>query len=803
MVHDLVFESHPNKLLEKHINGVLQKSRFSFDNQIGRLACLLHDLGKINPNFQKKLKGETVNDYSNHAYISVCALVNFTINNQKLLSELFNTTDKTEFFLRIHQIISLIAHHHGDIPNFEALITKSEFENANNFLIKNELLLSEFLEIKLEFKHNKFISSDLNRSISQFTTFSDNKRKKWQEFAIDNFLNTQFSFASLIEADKRDAGDLNNYSFNEKIEFSINELSNSLETTFQNFKSETELNKLRTDIRIEAANGIKTSLANNKRIFTLTAPTGAGKTYALLSLANEIQKLKGKLGIIYALPFLSITEQVEKICNEDLKLKNVLSINSKSNNERIDEAQKLYESNQNAENLKKILTEEFTESTFDHPFIITTFVQLFETLVSNKNSTLLKLPNFANRIFLIDEVQALPPRLYIFFTAWLDAFCRKNNSYTILSTATMPHFQIKNKEYLDDLKKPELLFKEYCEPSKIIENPNKYFDTDTFNRYKIEIIENDNFTINSLIEHINQQTESCLVILNTIDDTKQLYEAIKENSNAILLNTHFIPEDRIEKIRISKEYLKNSEKIVLVSTQLIEAGVDIDFPIVYRDLCPLPSLIQSAGRCNRNKKIDFGQVYMFELKKDNGKSSSELIYRKEAKEFLNFSKQRIKSVVKENELFEIQKDFFKKIAENLTVGEVEFSKDDSMNMIECVNKAEFEKLGKFELINKISFGEQTQYYIRKDDNDNSFNELQQLIFTLVKSESYKETMAAKSMIGSKIKKMSNRILNVRITDKNNIPNYILKKELCGIRFLQELDEYTFEYGLKTKSFAFI
>ena len=146
------------------------------------------------------------------------------------------------------------------------------------------------------------------------------------------------------------------------------------------------------------------------------------------------------------MPFLSITEQVQEIISNILNI-DVLSVNSKSFNERIEKAQQEYETEQSSEKLKALLVEDFIENTFDHPFIITTFVQLFETLLSNRNSTLLKLPNFANRIFLIDEVQALPPRLYIFFTAWLDAFCKMNNSYAILSTATMPYLGIPDKSY--------------------------------------------------------------------------------------------------------------------------------------------------------------------------------------------------------------------------------------------------------------------------------------------------------------------------------------------------------------------
>src|SRR5690606_15150758 len=153
-------------------------------------------------------------------------------------------------------------------------------------------------------------------------------------------------------------------------------------------------------------------------------------------------------------------------------------------------------------------------------------------------------------------------------------------------------------------------------PNELLE-PTKYFENNVFNRYVVNVIDED-LSIESLAERILQEDSSVLVILNTIQDTKDLYEELSELSDVYLLNTHFTPEDRLDKIEEVKKLLSN-KKVILISTQLIEAGVDIDFPTVYRDLCPLPSLIQSAGRCNRNKKIDLGNVNLIRLKNRKGK----------------------------------------------------------------------------------------------------------------------------------------------------------------------------------------
>lgn len=440
------------------------------------------------------------------------------------------------------------------------------------------------------------------------------------------------------------------------------------------------------------------------------------------------------------------------------------------------------------------MKEDFIHNTFDHPFVITTFVQFFETLLSNRNSTLLKLPNFKKRIFLIDEVQALPPRLYIFFSAWLDEFCRRNNSFAILSTATMPKLAIPIKDTDEDCR-ADLLFQDYSVPNELIDC-KKYFAEDIFNRYQIEVL-SDQQTNESLVNHILELDRSCLVILNTIADTKKLYNELKGKSeNILLLNTHFIPDDRTRIIKQAQNLLKVNKKVILISTQLIEAGVDIDFPVVYRDMCPLPSLIQSAGRCNRNNKLDKGQVYFFELVSDNGRSRARLIYRDEGKKFLDFCRKEIPSSINENELFEVQSKFFESIRQNLTIGEFKSieNTEKSYNMIKCINNAEFENLGKLKLINN-NIGEQIQYYILKNETDSCYERLNELLTEIKIQEDYANTKRIKIKISDFIKQLSGRILNIRVNQYNKpqMPQQYLA-DIMGIKFIT-MDNYSSTEGL--------
>jgi len=787
MVSDLEnIKSHPEKLLKVHIEGVLNKSETRTASIIAKYAALFHDLGKINPNFQAKLNDSKNAGYSQHSYISAFAFLNWYVNNKETANRTFKIEGNDITKLKL--ITAIILHHHGNLPNMDENVSSITLNDMLQFLEKDfeRLPISSYLSSKLGFEHTPFDLSIKHWYKSNISNIdlglngNEYEIKNWQKNALDYFLETQFAFASVIESDKRDASDNSQFNYSDLLNSNNIQLKESLKSLFADLsqsESISELNQVRTEIRQEAVNNISALLETDQRVFTLTAPTGAGKTFTLLDIAKEIQSKKGNIGIIFALPFLSITEQIESIIYKTLKV-DILSVNSKSQNERIEKAQKEYETEQTDENLKALIVEDFIENTFDHPLIITTFVQLFETLLSNRNSTLLKLPNFANRIFLIDEIQALPPRLYIFFSAWLDAFCKRFNSYAILSTATMPDLRIpEKKELLGNANfekiNPQHLFREYSYPADLL-SPEKYFYNDVFNRYIINVIDED-LTIESLKARIQNEKKSVLIILNTIQDTKDLFNSLSDNDNVHLLNTHFTPEDRLKKIEYIKTLLE-TEKVILISTQLIEAGVDIDFPVVYRDLCPLPSLIQSAGRCNRNKKIDLGNVYLFQLINAKGKYSSELIYRNDGKLFLEFIKQNITGVIQEKELFNIQKKFFKSIAQNLEIGAYP---EEKMNLIEEINKAQFENVGKFQLINNNTFGIQYQFYVPKDGEDNEFEHLAELINSISK-ENYNEAVKSKIDINSQLKKMSMRIISVRLKNRAEIPPLGYPDAVCGL-----------------------
>lgn len=325
MVHDLKFESHPGKLLEEHIRGVQKGTLLRSALPIAEVAALFHDLGKINPNFQDKLYGKS-NGYANHSYLSVIGWVNYALVNMKDIMNNQGLKNQEELSLFILQIAVLIGKHHQNLPNFDKVfIGSEELIRATEFAKENghNLPMNEFLNKTLKLDCASF-ELKWGKQENMFVSFlSKYQKKAWRQSPLKSFMDTQEAFAALVESDKRDAGKNKDFFFDENIEKNTIQLSENLELTFDKFEkspNNSKLNILRTQIRLEAVDRIKSKLTTDERVFTLTAPTGAGKTFTMLSVANEIRKLKGNLGIIYSLPFYQSLNRYKKLLKNFLMM---------------------------------------------------------------------------------------------------------------------------------------------------------------------------------------------------------------------------------------------------------------------------------------------------------------------------------------------------------------------------------------------------------------------------------------------------------------------------------------------------
>lgn len=786
------YKSHPHKELTDHTQGVMDNVKQLTSSKLAALAALFHDLGKLNPNFQDKLFNKPVYGYSSHAFLSSFGLLCFYTKNQAWLKKELGEEDFPYYFL---SLLVIVAKHHGNLPDFELPFGGEESKECNKlfkFIHKNSSLpVTEFIR----FFEPTITEYSLIKEVKVQENYAKLALTKKPFNVLDYFLSTQYDFSCLIQSDKTDAGD---YVLDrEDVAKFCMEYNAKLSHYLGKLKGDTPLNQLRTQIRLEALANLENHLKKRERVFALTSATGSGKTLMMLALAGKIlEETKQNLRLIYTIPFLSITEQVENECLTIFGKDFIQRIDSKSENYQFQKLQD--ETDETPEKQNELITAYFKEDIFSYPFVITTFVRFFETLVSNRNSTLLKLPSFSNCIFLIDEIQSLPPRLYSFFVAYLDAFCKKHNSYAIVSTATMPNFSIPN----DDAQKLFEPFK-YKLPSELLSF--NYFKHQLFNRYIIEQ-RKDAVDIDALSEWIINENQSLLVILNTIDDSKDLFKVLSnhfESDELLLLNTQFTPNDRKKKIKISKERLAANQKIILVSTQLIEAGVDIDFPTLYRDMAILPSIVQSAGRCNRNGKLQNGKVVLFNLT-NRDKARASLIYRGKDKILLDNTTRALSlDSYSETSLFEVQKKYFDFVNANLIFGEHEQKKPKAeINFVRDINEVKFDLIGRFRLIDEDFYGEEFKCYVPLDENDRAFDRLleeQEILIQILKTDrkNYKVVKLQKIAIENHLKKMSGQIVQIRLK-KDDVRPLTVGEPYFDL-FLIDTKSYSFEKGINLSS----
>lgn len=342
-------------------------------------------------------------------------------------------------------------------------------------------------------------------------------------------------------------------------------------------------------------------------IYCLPIPTGGGKTLTGLAYALEFGRLHPETErIIYVSPFISITEQNAQVFRDAIGNDKWI-LEHHSSVIRHEEAE---DEDYRSSGLSRY------DINWEDPFICTTFVQFMNTLFSDKSEAIRRMHRLVNSVVIIDEVQSMPVKCihtFNYMINFLNAVCNTN---IILCTATQPT--------LAEAECPIC----YSVPKSMIENVNDWFGK--FERVKICMPKPDQkYTFESLGNEIAERTDeyrSILVVLNTKSAVRKLYDLLKaQNINAEYLTTNLCAEHRSDKIKAIKEKLaKRQENIVVISTNLIEAGVDISFECVYRSMTGLDSVAQTAGRCNRNGEMEYGTLYLIMLEGENAGNMEEL-----------------------------------------------------------------------------------------------------------------------------------------------------------------------------------
>lgn len=586
-----------------------------------------HDLAKGTSFFQEyitekdemKKKSLKARDNTHHGLLS--AFFTYAV-----MKDYLSQSGRSGGLAEYLPIISFLAvkRHHGNLSNAldeisevhaeRETILKTAEEQINSMdlveikEILSLLLTGEMKDLKIDVDTIRDYvlngaSNDIGRKDKQFIRSLGSKDDLYPYFV------TQFLYSALLDADKTDAG-------LDSLNLKRLDLAEDLVDRYRDarhFSTNLEnINSLRNQIYEEAMERVKSWNLNDK-ILSLNVPTGTGKTLASLSMALKLRERlnderKFKPRVIYALPFLSIIDQNYGVF-EDVLNPGGEGVDSRLllKHHHLADVKYKTEDNEFEVGKSRLLLEGWNSE-----IIVTTFWQLFNTLFSNRNRQLRKFNKLANSILILDEVQAVPHQYWQLTHDALKLLCDKFNSYVIFITATQP-----------------LIFEEATgEIREIAQKKDEYFRG--LNRIElIPKIENaltlDEFKAMLEKDLIEKKEKDFLVVLNTIGSAQEVYAFVQslrlENTKGFFLSTNVIPKERLNRINEirnsgSGETKKPTRKVI-VSTQLIEAGVDIDADIVYRDFAPLDSINQVAGRCNRNSaKGEKGMVSIFILKND-------------------------------------------------------------------------------------------------------------------------------------------------------------------------------------------
>lgn len=329
-------------------------------------------------------------------------------------------------------------------------------------------------------------------------------------------------------------------------------------------------------------------------IYTLSMPTGGGKTLASLRFALRHAQLHQKKRIIFIVPFTTIIEQNAQEVRDVLQAEDfVLEHHSNVIEESEPREDLSFEEYQTARKLNA------AKDDWDIPIVFTTMVQFLETFYSGRSRSIRRLHNLANSILIFDEIQAVPIHCVSLFNEALNFLKNTCQTTSILCTATQPSLQyVRHNIKLD---------------GELMENLPSIVEA--FQRTTIKPLMKDKGwsteELYGFIEERLKTSNNILVILNTKRAVKDLFEQFHNGDIEVVhLSTGMCPAHRKQKLKDMREKLRKKEKFLCISTQLIEAGVDISFDCVIRSLSGLDSIAQAAGRCNRHGEVPLRDVYV-------------------------------------------------------------------------------------------------------------------------------------------------------------------------------------------------
>jgi CRISPR-associated endonuclease/helicase Cas3 len=345
----------------------------------------------------------------------------------------------------------------------------------------------------------------------------------------------------------------------------------------------TEVNRRRAEV----ADACGRAAERSPGLFTLTVPTGGGKTLASLLFALRHADRHGLRRVIYVAPFTSIIEQNAEVYREVLRplVEEGLADPVVEHHSNFDPAKETDQSRRASEN-------------WDAPLVVTTAVQFYESLFANRSSRCRKLHNLVRAVIVLDEAQSLPVNYLAPCLRVLEALVRDYGSTIVLCTATQP--AIRRSDALQ-------VGIDLSDHAEIVPDPPALFSA--LKRVEVDYVGPlaDEEVVRQVEGH-----EQVLCIVNTRKHARVLAQSLGRGDGHFHLSALMCPAHRAEILADIRRRLNDGERCRVVSTQLVEAGVDVDFPSVYRALAGLDSIAQAAGRCNRNGRAPRGVTTVFE-----------------------------------------------------------------------------------------------------------------------------------------------------------------------------------------------
>lgn len=599
LAHSATEHNPEGQSLKEHLENVAHLSAlfsqpFGGDKD-GRLCGLYHDIGKYSSAFQHRLEGsKKLVDHSSAGAMLLYQKKNVPVSmciagHHAGLADIGTRNDITDTYMaRMNRVKT------GDIEDFSAWKTEISddipegYSSASYYYIK--MLFSALTDADWLDTEAYFNSTPLEIPVSEFSILKDK---------LDKYISPWWN-------------------------------------------AETDINRRRCRILQSAIE----HGSDAPGLFTMTVPTGGGKTVSSMAFALNHAFIHKKTRIIYVIPYCSILEQTRTVFENIFGSDSIIAHYSGAE----------YTAPETEEG-----TQIFSTENWEAPIILTTAVQFFESLFSSRPSKNRKLHNIVNSVVIFDEAQMLPVPFLRPCISWISQLVSAFSCSVVLCTATQPALDPLFHEFLPDERitelcpQPEQMYQDfrrvsYCDDGKVSDE---------------ELV--------SMIRNNHQ----VLCIVNSRRQAQNLYRMLLGEPGIFHLSTMMTPYDRKKTIRTIRQLLKEGKPCRVISTSLIEAGVDVDFPVVYRAIAGLDSIIQAGGRCNREGKYSAAE-------------STVHIFRTEAKapRMLEQNITVTDSVIKQYELIdspEAIREYFQKLF-YLVKGEEQL---DERDILSCTEKLMF------------------------------------------------------------------------------------------------------------------